>query len=145
MLFNRFDIAAEGFVFFPFIHGGHLVILRFLPDLEVTEIAIFIQFTTGQGGQDRAAGFLGVAAVVITTIPGKREDVFKPQGYPITGAEEAKFSHSRRINQHGALIEDDKLPPGGGRGAFSGSTDRSGLEDVVANEAVDEGGLADTR
>src|SRR4030042_4443183 len=98
------------------------MVLRLLLELYIAGIAIFSQCTACDCGSDRTAGFLRVATIRIATIQGKLDDVFKALLDPFAHTEKAQFSHSRRINQHGTLIENNKLAARSCMYAFSSST-----------------------
>src|SRR5512139_2946631 len=98
------------------------MVLRLLFELYIAGIMIFTQYTVYDCCTDRAAGFLPVATVRIATIQGKLDDVFKALVNPFAYTKKAYLSHSRCINQHGALIKNNKLAARSGMCAFSRST-----------------------
>lgn len=121
------------------------MVLRFLLELHIAEVALFTQFTTFNSSQHSAIGFLSVATIGIAAIHRKLADVIETLLQPIAGAKETKFSHSGRINYHRTLAKDYKLPSGCCVYAFTCFADTLCLKSVMANQAIDESRLADTR
>ena len=121
------------------------MVLGLLLEFYIAGIAILIQFTVSDCSSDSTAGLVFVAAVRIATASGKEEYIFKALVEPFTDTKKAQLSHSRCINQHGALTKNDELPARSRMGAFSRSTDGLCPKSVLTDQAVDKRCLPDTR
>lgn len=85
-----------------------------------------------------------MAAIRIATALGQEGNIFETLVEPITCAKQAQLSHSRGVNQHGALTQDVELPACRRMGALSRCTDRLRVKGVLTDQAVEKRRLPDT-
>ena len=67
VLHRRLNELSELSVPFALFNVGHLIVLRFLEQAQITLIALFAQFSVLKRRQERAADFRGVSAIGETT------------------------------------------------------------------------------
>ena len=84
--------------------------LRLLLEFDKAGIAILRQFIIFNRGSDSTTRLMFVAAISISTISGNPNKFFETHIDPVAGTYDTQFSHTRCVNQHCTLIENNELP-----------------------------------
>lgn len=95
--------------------------------------------------QDGAAWLVGVRAVAKSTLGSQIVDAGEAVGDPLGGCQEAEFTHPRRVDQHGTLIQGEELAACGRVPALARGAHGVGFQRVSSEEMVEQRRLADAR
>ena len=142
---GRLNVTTKGLILSSLFKIRQIMKLRFTPEFDKVPIVCPMETPILNCTQNSATRFIGVRAITIFAFRGQLIDIGKTAAHSFPSSQNAEFTHSRVVYQHGTIIQQYEFATHRRVSPLSCTTYRFGLKYVTANQPVDQCTLANPR